>query len=61
LRKIATTIVPGGASRDRVRFRIGSALTLLGTLVGEMFASQRGIGYMLVKAMETGDTGSVFF
>ena len=24
-----------------------------------MFASQRGIGYMLVKAMETNDTGTV--
>jgi NitT/TauT family transport system permease protein len=24
-----------------------------------MFASQRGIGYMLVRAMETNDTGTV--
>jgi len=40
-------------------FRLGFALTLLGTLIGEMFASQRGIGYMLVKAMETGDTATV--
>ena len=40
-------------------FRIGFALTLLGTLIGEMFASQRGIGYMLVRAMETGDTATV--
>ena len=31
-------------------FRVGFALTLLGTLIGEMFASQRGIGYMLVQA-----------
>jgi NitT/TauT family transport system permease protein len=44
-------VVPG--------FRIGFAPTLLGTLIGEMFASQRGIGYMLVKAMETGDTATV--
>jgi NitT/TauT family transport system permease protein len=39
--------------------RIGFALTLLGTLIGEMFASQRGIGYLLVKAMETNDTATV--
>lgn len=39
--------------------RIGFALTLLGTLIGEMFASQRGIGYMLVKAMETNDVSTV--
>ena len=40
-------------------FRLGFALTLLGTLIGEMFASQRGIGYMLVKAMETNDVLTV--
>jgi NitT/TauT family transport system permease protein len=40
-------------------FRLGFALTLLGTLIGEMFASQRGIGYMLVKAMETNDVATV--
>src|SRR4029453_18585722 len=40
-------------------FRLGFALTLLGTLIGEMFASQRGIGYMLVRAMETSDTATV--
>jgi NitT/TauT family transport system permease protein len=39
--------------------RIGFALTLLGTLIGEMFASQRGIGYLLVKAMETNDVATV--
>ena len=37
-------------------FRFGFSLTLLGTLIGEMFASQRGIGYMLVKAMENNST-----
>jgi len=28
-------------------------------VIGEMFASQRGIGYMLVKAMETNDVLTV--
>jgi NitT/TauT family transport system permease protein len=32
--------------------RIGFSLTLLGTLIGEMFASQRGIGHLLLQAME---------
>jgi NitT/TauT family transport system permease protein len=31
--------------------RIGFALTLLGTLIGEMFASTNGIGFMLMQAM----------
>jgi NitT/TauT family transport system permease protein len=31
--------------------RIGFTLTLIGTLLGEMFASQRGLGYMLMNAI----------
>jgi NitT/TauT family transport system permease protein len=54
-----TIIVPSALPEIVSGFRVGFALTLLGTLIGEMFASQRGIGYMLVKAMETGDTGTV--
>jgi NitT/TauT family transport system permease protein len=54
-----TIIVPAALPEIVSGFRVGFALTLLGTLIGEMFASQRGIGYMLVKAMETGDTGTV--
>ena len=40
-------------------FRIGFSLTLLGTLIGEMFASQRGIGHLLLKAMELNDILSI--
>jgi NitT/TauT family transport system permease protein len=54
-----TIILPAALPEIVSGFRVGFALTLLGTLIGEMFASQRGIGYMLVKAMETGDTGTV--
>ncbi|MDP4023965.1 ABC transporter permease subunit [Methylobacterium sp. NEAU 140] len=35
--------------------RIGFSLTLLGVLIGEMFASQRGLGHMVIRAMETND------
>ena len=31
--------------------RIGFSLTLIGTLLGEMFASQRGLGHLLMQAM----------
>ena len=54
-----TIIIPAALPEIVSGFRIGFALTLLGTLIGEMFASQRGIGYLLVKAMETGDTATV--
>jgi len=32
--------------------RIGFSSTLLGTLIGELFASDRGIGFILIRAME---------
>ena len=59
LQTAATIVVPAALPEIVSGFRIGFALTLLGTLIGEMFASQRGIGYMLVKAMETSDTATV--
>jgi NitT/TauT family transport system permease protein len=49
-------LVPATLPEIVTGFRFGFALTLLGTLIGEMFASQRGIGYMLVKAMQNNDT-----
>jgi NitT/TauT family transport system permease protein len=58
--QIATyVLVPATLPEIIAGFRIGFALTLLGTLIGEMFASQRGIGYMLVQAMETNDIGTI--
>src|SRR5450830_222514 len=52
-------ILPAALPEIVSGFRLGFSLTLLGTLIGEMFASQRGIGYMLVKAMETNDVATV--
>lgn len=49
-------LVPASVPEIVTGFRFGFALTLLGTLIGEMFASQRGLGYLLVKAMETNRT-----
>jgi NitT/TauT family transport system permease protein len=31
--------------------RVGFSLTLVGTVLGEMFASQRGLGYLLMNAI----------
>jgi NitT/TauT family transport system permease protein len=31
--------------------RVGFSLTLIGTLLGEMFAAQRGLGYLLMTAI----------
>ncbi len=45
-------LVPASLPEIVTGFRLGFSLTLLGTLIGEMFASQRGIGYLLIKSME---------
>jgi len=50
-----TIVVPATLPEIVSGFRVGFALTLLGTLIGEMFASQRGIGYMLVHAMQNNE------
>ena len=49
-------IVPASLPGIVSGLRVGFSLTLLGTLIGEMFASQRGLGHMTIKAMETADT-----
>lgn len=49
-------LVPASLPEIVTGFRFGFALTLLGTLIGEMFASQRGIGYLLVQSMQNNNT-----
>jgi NitT/TauT family transport system permease protein len=54
-----TILIPSCLPEIVTGFRIGFALTILGTLIGELFASQRGIGYMLLKAMHINDTATI--
>ena len=35
--------------------RVGLALTLLGVLIGEMFASQRGLGFLIINGINVHD------
>jgi NitT/TauT family transport system permease protein len=35
--------------------RVGFSLTLLGVLIGEMFASQRGLGFLIINGIEVHD------
>ena len=39
--------------------RLAVSLSLLGVLIGEMFASRRGLGHLAIGAMERGDVASV--
>lgn len=47
-----SVLIPAAVPEIVAGLRIGFSLTLLGTLLGEMFASQRGIGHLLMLAIE---------
>jgi NitT/TauT family transport system permease protein len=44
-------LLPAAIPEVFTGIRIGFSLTLIGTLLGEMFASQRGLGYLLIQAI----------
>ena len=44
-------LLPASVPEVFTGVRIGFSLTLIGTLLGEMFASQRGLGYLLMQAI----------
>ena len=48
---IAKIILPAALPEIFAGLRIGFALTLIGTQLGEMFASQRGLGFLLMNAI----------
>jgi NitT/TauT family transport system permease protein len=49
---IRHVIVPAALPGVFSGVRIGYSLTLLGTMISEMFAAQRGLGYMIITAVE---------
>ena len=44
-------LLPAAMPEIFAGLRVGFSLTLIGTLLGEMFASQRGLGYLLMNAI----------
>ncbi|MGF6535173.1 NitT/TauT family transport system permease protein [Paraburkholderia sp. GAS206C] len=58
-RTIAHVVLPAIFPEVVAGLRLGFSLTLLGVLIGEMFASQRGLGYMLTSAMNLGDIRTI--
>ncbi|MBI1778397.1 MAG: ABC transporter permease subunit [Proteobacteria bacterium] len=48
---VASVLFPAAAPEIFTGFRVGFSLTLIGTLLGEMFAAQRGLGYLLMTAI----------
>jgi NitT/TauT family transport system permease protein len=52
LASLTTVMAPAALPEILTGIRIGVALTLLGTLIGEFFASTAGVGFALVRASE---------
>ncbi|MGQ0665203.1 MAG: ABC transporter permease [Pseudomonadota bacterium] len=49
-------LVPAALPEVVTGLRVGFSLTLLGVLIGEMFASKRGLGFVIVNAIDLDDT-----
>ena len=47
----ARILFPAALPEIFTGIRVGFSLTLIGTLLGEMFAAQRGLGYLLMNAI----------
>jgi NitT/TauT family transport system permease protein len=49
---IATVLFPATLPEIVAGLRIGFSLTLLGVLLAEMFAAKRGLGFLIINAMQ---------
>ncbi|MCW5773274.1 MAG: ABC transporter permease subunit, partial [Rhodospirillaceae bacterium] len=56
---IRRILVPAALPEIFTGFRIGFSITLLGTLIGELFASDRGLGFLLIRSIEHNDTATI--
>ena len=52
---VRTIVAPAIVPEIVTGLRVGFSLTLLGVLIGEMFASQRGLGFLLINAINLHD------
>ena len=53
---LRAVVLPAAIPEIASGLRIGFSVTFLGVLIGEMFASQRGLGYLLMNAIGLYDT-----
>jgi NitT/TauT family transport system permease protein len=52
-------LIPATLPEIFTGLRIGFSLTLLGTMLGELFASQRGLGFLLMTAIDLNDVATI--
>lgn len=56
---VATILIPAALPEILTGIRIGFAVTLLGTLIAELFASTSGIGFALLRATDIHDVDDI--
>ena len=56
---VVHVLLPATIPEIMAGLRMGFALTLLGTLIGEMFAANSGLGYLLMQAMGRDDIRTI--
>ena len=59
MQTLLTVVMPGALPEIVSGVRIGFSLTLLGVLIGEMFASQRGLGFLIMNAIGLHDVATI--
>ena len=59
LQKFFTLILPATLPEIIGGLRISFSITLLGVMIGEMFASRRGLGFMIMNSMGVNDTATM--
>ena len=59
IQTLLTVVMPGALPEIVSGLRIGFSLTLLGVLIGEMFASQRGLGFLIMNAIGLHDVATI--
>jgi NitT/TauT family transport system permease protein len=56
---ITSVVIPAALPGIVTGLRIGVSVTLLGVLLGEMFASKKGLGFRLMNGIQNNDTATI--
>lgn len=56
---ILYVLVPAALPEIFTGLRIGIVLAMFGTLIGELFASERGLGFLLMQGVDRGDVPTI--
>jgi NitT/TauT family transport system permease protein len=56
---IRTVLLPAALPEIFTGLRIGIVLAMFGTLIGELFAAERGLGFLLMQGVERGDVATI--